>query len=369
MAVLLKRVRYAVRKPMSDTDINGDSITSVPTFPYNPESKTQPTTAKRWATSGWMIGGAKFVAPEVEFNNDPFSVRIIALDKRAEGGRAYKVIDDQGRKFDLREDQLMEAIRLGGIEAGGQIIGGFVWGIRGSQMTLTFHGGRLYEEMKAELDKRESKKTPEGKKSLITARNVVAGGIYLGKQRRYGTDAFIYVGRLRIPGEKTPKHAVVEFYNTMHRNDGRYVWQDKVPADIDISKLTDEQLFKYVCEFDKRFINERLQSTQRGPHFYCLYLRGNVSFEEQVGKVNDVTPLRELAAAGTMQFTNGHHNDYAKKAYIANKSEEDPKPDGSAPPYQGWSSHVYERYRKNTAFWEEHAKAWFIENMQWADKK
>ncbi len=134
---LLKEICYALRLPEEITDFYGNKRTIIDAFPYNPESKTSPTTAKNWAKRTNFVWN-----PETRFYdqldphepiivrraNNPFELTILHLDVRAECGRAYKVVDDENRRFDLREDQIMDVIKHVGIQPGGKIPGTFVCG-------------------------------------------------------------------------------------------------------------------------------------------------------------------------------------------------------------------------------------------------
>jgi hypothetical protein len=151
---LLDRIAYCMRPETKVKDIIGGEITVRPTFPYNPDSKTASNTAHHWATM--YTHGQKYEPEVVTFDNVPFSVTIVDLDIRSEGGRAYKVIDNEFRQFDLREDQVVEVMKLCGIQPRGVIPGTFVWGILGSQVRLTLVGGELHKSMtKGAIDKKD----------------------------------------------------------------------------------------------------------------------------------------------------------------------------------------------------------------------
>ena len=140
----LDKVGYVSCKPVSVTDLNYNTYLVHDTMAFNPNSKTAPDTAFTWA-SGY---GQKFFTPtSIEIDNKPFNIKIIGLEVRSQGGRAYKVIDDKNRRFDLREDQVFEIIRLCGIDKGGEVKIPVVWGILGSQVRLILVGGKLYNEM------------------------------------------------------------------------------------------------------------------------------------------------------------------------------------------------------------------------------
>jgi hypothetical protein len=170
---LFDGVTYVLGQPVSDTDLSGEKILVVPTFPIN-SAKTNTESALEWGRRKWRIGGV--VEPIVEsYPNDPFSIRLIGLEFRGEGGRAYKVIDSRGRLFDLREDQLLATIVAGGIEKGGQLCGTFVWGTRGTQTVLVLVGSSLYNLM---LATKEAKKTAPKRVTI----EFEVGGIYLKEE-------------------------------------------------------------------------------------------------------------------------------------------------------------------------------------------
>jgi hypothetical protein len=163
---LLPRIGYVSRNAKTITDINGVERTIRDTFAFNLESKTSPKTAQAWAEQGnwdyenskWSTGGIT----TIELENTPFSTSIVDIDVRSEGGRAYKVVDDQDRCFDLREDQIIECISRHGIERGGYVTGEFVWGVLGSTLRLVLVGGKLHTRMveaTAKLAEAERNKT------------------------------------------------------------------------------------------------------------------------------------------------------------------------------------------------------------------
>lgn len=208
---LYKKINYYVRSPVKAKDLNGAEIEVCDTFAYNPESKTAGETAKRWAEnhrSVWVDD--KYVheqsTPElIELDNQPFEVRLIDLVVRNEGGRAYKVIDSENRRFDLREDQLVDAIRLCGIEAGGKLLGKFVWGSFSSQTRLTLVGGELHNEMikVAAQDAEIAKRKREG--TSFSPTHLKRDHVYV---MRNGS-VYAFLGRVKTPMHDKPVCALV----------------------------------------------------------------------------------------------------------------------------------------------------------------
>ena len=208
---LLDRVCYLSRAPTKDTDLFGAEITVKHTFPYNPDSKTAPETAKRWAdNTTYDHKTRQYVrGPEPEFlerNNDPFGITIIDLDVRSEGGRAYKVVDTQDRCFDLREDQVLEVFKHVGIHAGGQVPGQFVWGILGSQMRMVLVGGDLHKEMVAQAESLKNFKRDQVAGLTPTEGSLQFGHIY----RKRDQSLHLFLGRAKVPGNDKALFAFVK---------------------------------------------------------------------------------------------------------------------------------------------------------------
>lgn len=200
---LLDGIAYVSRKPYKMVDLNGNDVIVCDTFPFNPESKTSPETAKSWAKSRFWNDTSDVEEPIINLRkNDPFKVKILNLEFRSEGGRAYKVIDSDGRRFDLREDQLVEAMRFSGIDAGGQIRGDFVWGISGSQIKMVHIGGKLHTKMVNYVHQLETQKA-------VSLANLQVGSLYA---KRHGYGDSLYLGKLTHPDLEGTHHAFLEVY-------------------------------------------------------------------------------------------------------------------------------------------------------------
>ena len=199
---LLEQVAYQIREPSKITNLEGEVISVRDTFAYNPNSDTASETAKRWA-SGYY--GKKCKSEFIIQANSPFSVTITDLDVRGEGGRAYKVVDKEGRQFDLREDQILEVMKRVGINPGGQIPGLFVWGVAGSQIRLVLVGGDLHDAMDKETDKREAFGRMKKHGLLPTAKTLVPGHVYSKNK-----SVMLYLGRVTRPHQEKSDFAFVE---------------------------------------------------------------------------------------------------------------------------------------------------------------
>lgn len=207
VARLLDTVSYAMRKPCKAKNLMGEEITVIDTFPYNPGSKTSPETAKRWAEGYAWNNKNNDPAEYLTRDNEPFAVTITDLDVRSEGGRAYKVIDADNRRFDLREDQVIEVMRLVGVQPSGKIPAQFVWGLLGSQLRLILVDGELHKVMAKQT---EQLKDVERRKStggnVLTPAKLLPGHVY---SRRDGKRV-AFIGRVRVPEINKLSYAFVD---------------------------------------------------------------------------------------------------------------------------------------------------------------
>lgn len=137
-------------------------------YPVDPDSSQD--NAKNWATENPYHLRVKGLINKKPLlftidNSELENIFITSLEKRGNGGRAYKVIlQHNGENFliDLREDTLMDVINNTGIEAGGKLNGSFCFVKKGSQLNLAREGSEFYKFALAtdERNKRAPKKIP-----------------------------------------------------------------------------------------------------------------------------------------------------------------------------------------------------------------
>lgn len=167
----------------------------VPLFVADPLKPKTVETGVSWASRDWYRSDKekKHTPTQLEVENKPFKIKIISLEKRSEGGRAYKVMFGENNYYvDLREDVLLDSILECKIEKGVPDCE-FVWGKVGSQMKLVRVGSELYQEL--------VKATEDGKKSKIGKSGMEIGGIYRNKKDDYmvyfGYDLYKDVGIIK----------------------------------------------------------------------------------------------------------------------------------------------------------------------------
>ena len=341
-ARLLQKVAYRSRMPHKyhGNDLCGNEVTVLNTFPYNPESSSSSGTAKSWANNNKSKAGV--VPPEVVLDNEPFEVTIIDLDIRMQGGRAYKVIDEKRRMFDLREDQVLEAIGTCGINPGGKINGKFQWGISGSQCKLALVGGGLHNEMLEGLNnaKKEVKLKESGE--MITPGKCVPGCVY----RRL--DKYVlYVGKFKYPGEKKFIHATLDL-------DG----PDAEPyfLDWDYDDQGRRVEHKDEVNWPTSTWDERVKAMLRRDRYMNLNFQGSFKgFHEKVGEIeaSTVAELRQIRRLGNFKT-----EEFEKT---------DTKPVYSSSSWYSHRSNDYSTYQANLDSWSKRAIDWFLANVKWAN--
>lgn len=233
-----------------DYDLNDDGhkvaheeIEVRPVFPVEEGNEKTLVTARRWANqrrSVWVPDaslphGGKWEEPrteeveEVVMPNTPMkNIRVLSLEKRSQGGRAYKaLIGDY--YVDLREDDVVDCILHTGIDAGGVLLGEYVW-IAESGLRLLRVGSEKHKAVVAYAELR----------SLPKIKKLDVGGVYqtkTGKIRMY----FGAVNTLQLSITK----------NT----DGSWLWshQQRAP-DIKVEEISGHlflEMFDYKNNYKK----------------------------------------------------------------------------------------------------------------------
>lgn len=171
----------------------------LPAFPVDSTDDKTMQRAKSWAAQGEWDPNTyqhKPATPQIEeVDNKPIKdVKVLSLEQRGNGGRAYKALI--GKYYvDLREDVLMDTLLQAGVAPGGILQGEYVWAKSGSQMKLVRIGSELHRLI-AEFESKKDIK-PVGKKDLEV------GGVY--RDRKKNTAIFVgYVNTTVFKKEEFP---------------------------------------------------------------------------------------------------------------------------------------------------------------------
>jgi hypothetical protein len=206
-----EKLKIVLRAPQTFTrEVDGREIYRVdgrPAFATDAASPKTLETALDWAQQRqWDPQTREYIEtaePEVvEVPNDPFHrLQIVGLEQRGMGGRAYKVITEEGYLFDLREDVAFDIMLMTGILEGGVVEGDFVWGKYSSQMKILRMGSEDYQEFVRGTEKKKLKKIPN--------KDLVVGGVY----RSTNNTSAVFRGRMRLFGTKKTKLAWSGIYD------------------------------------------------------------------------------------------------------------------------------------------------------------
>lgn len=147
------------------------NVDVIPAFVSDAKNEATLETGRTWSKGRYWSDknepGPEYVSRE---NKGVGGYRILDLEVRSEGGRAYKVVSPEGFYVDLREDVLLDTIQEVGISAGGILNGTYLFATVGSQMKLIREGSALHKDLIGATTRRNSKK--------ISSKDLEIGGVY-----------------------------------------------------------------------------------------------------------------------------------------------------------------------------------------------
>jgi len=143
-----KRLRFYSKPEQDIKHPNGYDAVVYNTFAVDINNMNTNETARIWAE------GYRKLKPLIhEFDNKPINdVKLYDLEKRGQGGRAYKVLIYDQFVFDLREDTLLEILMYHKIEKG-IISCPLIFAVIGNQMKLIVENGKKHLEF---MDQKET---------------------------------------------------------------------------------------------------------------------------------------------------------------------------------------------------------------------
>lgn len=153
---------------------------------------------------------------QIKMQNAPIEkVQIVGINKRYEGGRAWKVIIDDKYYVDLREGSLMEILFDNGIKKSAICNKKLVWAKIGSELKLISVDSLSYKEIK-KLDD-DKAKAPTKEKFLL--KNLVPGSVYSSKKM---DGIYLFIGFAKT---QQIENEVIHSHGNMQATNG--LWNPK----------------------------------------------------------------------------------------------------------------------------------------------
>lgn len=148
-----------------------------PTYPTDASDENAISKASQWADHAYENGNRITVeVKKHEVENEPVkNIRLLSLELRSQGGRAYKAVIDDQFYVDLKEDVLMDALLQTGVMPGGKLQGEFIWVKLRSQLKLVRVGSELHR-LVLEFDSKKDTKP-------ISKNELEVGGIYQTRKK------------------------------------------------------------------------------------------------------------------------------------------------------------------------------------------
>ena len=212
-----------------DDNTVSNKVDVLPSFCSDSENVKTMTSGETWAKgySVWdNITKTYMRSPvhKISRDNKPISgVRIVSIERRSQGGRAYKVATKDGHYFDLREDVLLDIISNSSIKKS-VISCDLLWCKIGAEMKLI--------RIDSDLHKHAIESTAVKKSGPIPASQLVVGKIY---EMRNG-DKVLFLGNCTV--DLTENN---DYNNYTYVNKKVQVWYE-IP-DYRIKDIVDKKIF------------------------------------------------------------------------------------------------------------------------------
>lgn len=274
-------------------DLNTKGTMVTPAFVSDASNETTLETGRTWAQNRlpWDYKSNKQIGHdinEVTFENTPRSgYKIVNLEIRSEGGRAYKIISPDGYYFDLREDVLLDTMLKCGIKEGGELVGEFLWAKVGSQMKLIRHGSLLHDRLVEATERGSAKK--------IGVSNLQVGGVYRSK----GTKQGIFCG-------------FVDTISIELVTKARKLRWNELPELKKVHYVNRAQLWVEVPEYNKKSYQEFFSNFVKEKKYFYIEVKKSSSVVELVDTIqlpaNVVKICREMITKDSKPGNNGLEN-------------------------------------------------------------
>lgn len=278
-----------------DDTINKKEVKLHPTFPIETGNKKSLETAIKWSTSY----NQKIYSTENIDNSSIKNVKVISLEHRGQGGRAYKIQIDKFL-FDLREDVLVDIMLEVGIQPGGILNGEYTWAKIGSQTKLIRIGSDLHKMITNYKDVKEAKP--------ISKNNLEIGGVYKDRQ---GFD-YIFLGSINTTALKATDKDLPDF--AINNNSSIY-FNDSKKASLKFKSVFDKNAMLFIKTYGGDY-NSYFDKAIKPDSQYVLEIKKSHSLISKVKTLkvpdNFISKIRDV----NLLFIKDRIGEFAKQVPI-----------------------------------------------------
>jgi hypothetical protein len=233
----------------------------LPAFPTD-NDENMLRRAHEWAEQAGYLQKKKSTHADVVDNLPIKNVRVLSLEHRGQGGRAYKVVI--GKYYvDLREDVLMDTLLQTGIDPGGILRGEYVWARTHSHMKLVRVGSELHRL----IVEFQSKKDIQP----IEKNNLEIGGVYRTRKK----DKSIFIGYVNTT---TLRESKIVF------SKGKAIYDSKVPV-FSFKKTPIKKAMLFYEVVDCESMNDNVKSMSTADNHYRFKIKKTHNFIEKTERV------------------------------------------------------------------------------------
>jgi hypothetical protein len=254
-----------------------------PTFPADASDENMISKAKSWAAGRYQKSTKETQVVVVE-NKPITNIKVLSLEYRGQGGRAYKALIEK-YYVDLREDVLMDVLLKAGVSTGGILQGEYIWAKIGSQMKLIRVGSELHR-LVVEFDSKKDIKP-------VRKNELEVGGVY--QTRKKEKAIFLgYVNSTIYKRKTKPQNIYSGYYK-----------QTTYKPSFDYEKSNVKKLMLFYKCYDHDGLEKSLEKMKTKPadgYYYDFQIVKAHKYIEKLDQLelseNMINVLREKVATG-----------------------------------------------------------------------
>jgi hypothetical protein len=281
------------------SNVNGIKEKVTPAFPVDSVDDKGMSTAKAWAKNNYRRAHYQDKTaptppePIIEtVNNDSITnIKLLSIEQRSGGGRAYKALID---KFyvDVREDVVLDTMLKSGVSPGGILNGEFVWAKVGAQMKLIRKGSEVHRLIIEFSSKKDLK--PIKKKTLEV------GGVYQTRKK----EPAIFIGYVDSVKYSCPSNITNTYYSMARLKDDEYLKFEQGP-------IKNCMLFYTLYKFQE--LEKNLKEMDDFNNYYRFNFKKSHNFIEKIDQLDLGSDIIERLNAATLKSIKTKFLEYVGK--------------------------------------------------------